>query len=151
MVGWLTLAMTLGTFLIVLIRYGFEISATPVREAVMYFHAIVILLGISYTLQVDEHVRVDLFYSRMSEQQKAVVNFCGHLLCLIPLCIVVIVATMPYVSGSWQTFESSAEVDGLPGIFLLKSLLPISASLLLIQALTYVIKQLLRWFTPRHA
>ena len=134
-VAWLSLVMTLATFCIVILRYGFEISATPIREAVVYFHGTLILLGVSFTLQADQHVRVDLFYSRFTLQKQAVVNLVGSLFFLIPVCVMILIYTIPYVHASWRIFESSAEVGGLPGVFLLKTLLPISAGLLLMHAL----------------
>ena len=148
---WLTLAMTIATFMIVILRYGFEVSATPVRDAVVYFHGILILIGISFTLQADQHVRVDLFYSHMSDERKRMVNFIGCLVCLIPLCIVILVSTVPYVSASWRIFERSAEVDGLPGLFLFKTLLPVSAGLLLLQALNEVFKFVADRFRVKNA
>ena len=148
---WLTLAMTIATFMIVILRYGFEVSATPIRDAVVYFHGILILLGISFTLQADQHVRVDLLYSRMSDQRKRVVNLIGCLAFLIPLCIVILVVSIPYVSASWRILERSAEVDGLPGIFLFKTLLPVSAGLLLIQALNEVLKFFVDRIRPKDA
>ena len=150
-VCWLSLAMTLTTFLIVIFRYGFQISTTPARDAVMFFHATLILLGVSYTLQANEHVRVDLLYSRMSEKHKDIVNFIGHLVFLIPLCVVILIYTIPYVAASWSIFEQSAEVDGLPGIFLLKTLLPVSAGLLILQALNEISKYLAKWFGSNNA
>ena len=141
-ISWLTLAMTLATFCIVILRYGVQVSATPLRDAVVYFHGTLILLGISFTFQADEHVRVDLLYSRMPATRKQMVNLIGHIAFLIPLCLVILVSTLPYVGASWRIFESSAEVDGLPGIFLLKTLLPVSAGLLLLQALNEILKYL---------
>lgn len=143
--------MTIATFTIVILRYGFEVSATPIRDAVVYFHGILILLGISFTLQADQHVRVDLLYSRMSDQRKRVVNLIGCLAFLIPLCIVILVVSIPYVSASWRILERSAEVDGLPGIFLFKTLLPVSAGLLLIQALNEVLKFFVDRIRPKDA
>lgn len=148
---WLTLAMTIATFMIVILRYGFEVSATPIRDAVVYFHGILILLGISFTLQADQHVRVDLLYSRMSDERKRVVNLIGCLAFLIPLCIVILLVSIPYVSASWRILERSAEVDGLPGIFLFKTLLPVSAGLLLIQAMNEVLKFFVDLIRPKNA
>ena len=148
---WLTLAMTIATFMIVILRYGFEVSATPIRDAVVYFHGILILLGISFTLQADQHVRVDLLYSRMSDERKRVVNLIGCLAFLIPLCIVILLVSIPYVSASWRILERSAEVDGLPGIFLFKTLLPVSAGLLLIQAMNEVLKFFVDRIRPKNA
>ena len=143
--------MTIATFMIVILRYGFEVSATPIRDAVVYFHGILILLGISFTLQADQHVRVDLLYSRMSDERKRVVNLIGCLAFLIPLCIVILLVSIPYVSASWRILERSAEVDGLPGIFLFKTLLPVSAGLLLIQAMNEVLKFFVDLIRPKNA
>jgi len=151
MICWLSLVMTLATFLIVILRYGFQISATPVRDAVIYCHAVLILLGISYTLLRDEHVRVDLIYSRMTPFKKEAVNLVGALVFLLPLCIVILIYTVPYAAASWRIFESSAEVDGLPGIFLLKTLLPVSAGLLLLQSLNEALKTLVKWSQRKRA
>ena len=60
-VAWLTILMVLGTFVIVLLRYGFDLGWIAMQESITWMHAAVFMLGTAYTLQRDEHVRVDIF------------------------------------------------------------------------------------------
>ncbi len=133
--SWLPLLMALTTLAVVILRYGLNTGSIALQEAVMYAHGAVLLLGISYTLQQDAHVRVDLVYNRMAPAMRGRINWLGHLVFLVPLCLVILVTSWPYVLSSWRVREGSAEVGGLPGIFLLKTLLPVTAGWLLLQAL----------------
>jgi TRAP-type mannitol/chloroaromatic compound transport system permease small subunit len=71
LVSWFTLFMVLLTFLIVVLRYGFNLGWIAMQESVMYLHGMVFLLGAAHTLRVNEHVRVDIFYSRLSPKKNA--------------------------------------------------------------------------------
>lgn len=133
-VAWLVLAMTVVTFLVVFLRYGLNMGSIAFQELVMYFHAAFFMLGLSYTLQQDKHVRVDILYSRMHPRNQCLVNLLGHCVFLIPLCVVILVYTTPYTLLSWRLFEGSTEVGGIPAIFVLKTLLPMAAICLLAQA-----------------
>lgn len=139
---WLPLLMALLMALVVLVRHAFGQGSIALQEAVMYAHGIALMLGISYTLKQDAHVRVDLFYNRFSAATKKRVNLCGHVLLLLPLCITIFVMSMPYVSASWRVLEGSPEVGGIPGIFLLKTLLPVTAVLVALQALAEILRLL---------
>ena len=84
-VSWFTLTMVLLTFLIVVLRYGFNLGWIAMQESVMYLHAMVFLLGAAHTLRVNEHVRVDIFYRRFSPKKQAKVDIFGSLLLLMPV------------------------------------------------------------------
>jgi TRAP-type mannitol/chloroaromatic compound transport system permease small subunit len=142
-VSWLTLLMVILTLLIVVLRKWFGIGSIALQESVLYAHATVIMVGIAVTWRVDEHVRVDVFYSRLSSGARARVDLAGMLLLLIPLCIFLFVISIDYVLSSWGwtsrgwtgQLEGSPEAGGLPLVFALKTLLPIMALLLLSQTL----------------
>ena len=144
-VSWCTVLMVIVTCLVVILRYGFGTGSVFLQETVIYMHALVIMFGLAYTLKHDGHVRVDLLYSNQTLRNQAWTNLFGHTLLLLPFSLVLITeslgvtASIPiersYVGRSWSVFEGSAEVGGLPGIFLLKSLIPISGGLLALQAL----------------
>ncbi|MDE0692133.1 MAG: TRAP transporter small permease subunit [Gammaproteobacteria bacterium] len=134
--AWLNLGMVAATCVVVGLRYAFGAGAIAMQEAVIYMHAIALSAGLAYTLQRDEHVRVDLLYARMGERGKCWVNLCGHLFLLVPTCICIIAVSLPYAVQSWSILEGSPEVGGVPAVFLLKSLLPASAALLALQGLT---------------
>jgi len=134
-IAWLTFAMAFLTVFIVVLRYAFNESAIMLQESVIYMHGAVLLLGIPYALKEDGHVRVDLIYSRMSERGRTLVDVTGHLVCLLPVCAFILYFSVGYVANSWRVLEGSAEVGGIPGVFLLKTLIPVMATALLLQGL----------------
>ena len=73
--------------------------------------------------------------SRLSAKGQAWVNLSGHCLFLMPVATCLFVLSLPYVTASWQVLEGSPEVGGIPGVFLLKSLIPVASVLLLLQGL----------------
>jgi len=133
--SWLTLAMVLLTFVIVILRYGFNLGWIWLQESLTYLHVTVFCIVAAWTLQQDGHVRVDIFYSGMTEKRRALVDLLGNLLFLLPLCVFILIMSWPYVANSWKLLESSREAGGLPLVFLLKSLMMVLPALLLIQAM----------------
>ncbi len=138
-VAWLTLLMILITFVIVILRYGFNLGWIWLQETVTYLHVAVFTIAAAWTLQLDGHVRVDIFYTDMPVKKRALVDLLGSLLFLIPFCIFVLIISAPYVANSWQLLEGSREAGGLPLVFVLKSLILILPILLLGQALIGVL------------
>jgi len=133
-VAWLILLMVLLTFTIVVLRYGFNLGWIWLQESLTYLHVAVFTIAAAWTLQLDGHVRVDIFYAEMPEKRRALVDFLGTLVFLVPFCIFLLVIAWPYVASSWKLLESSREAGGLPLVFLLKSLIMILPALLLGQA-----------------
>lgn len=130
--------MVFTTLAVVVLRYAFGEGSIILQESVMYMHALVFMLGIPYALKADAHVRVDLFYSRLGSHGRALVNLTGHLLALLPVAMVMILYSRNYVSNAWRVGEGSAEVGGIPGIFLLKTLIPVCAVLLILQGIAEI-------------
>ena len=140
LVRWLSVLMVVTTVAIVVARYVFEASSITLQESVMYMHGLMFMIGIPYGIAQNTHVRVDLLYNRLSPQRKAMVNCAGHVLFLVPLCVFILVTSWTYVGASWRVLEGSSEVGGIPGIFLLKTLIPVTAGLMLLQALSEIAK-----------
>jgi len=134
--SWLTSLMVLVTFVVVVLRYVFDTGWIWLQESVTWMHALVFMLAAAYTLGRDEHVRVDVFYRGMDEQKKALVNLLGTLFLFAPTWLFLIIVSWDYVAGSWAIQESSREAGGLPGLFLLKSVIPLTAVLMLLQGLS---------------
>jgi len=126
--------MVLLTFVIVILRYGFNLGWIWLQESLTYLHVTVFCIVAAWTLQQDGHVRVDIFYSGMSEKRRALVDLIGSALFLVPLCVFILVMSWPYVANSWKLLESSREAGGLPLVFLLKTLMMVLPALLLVQA-----------------
>lgn len=150
-VCWLALGMVLLQFGIVILRYLFGISYIFLQEGVIYMHAALFMLGAGYTLLVGEHVRVDIFYSRLSERRQALVDLLGGLILLAPAMIVILWFTWPFVRNSWRILEGPISVGGIPASFVLKSLIPAFCLLILIQGLSSVLSAAVRLARPERA
>jgi len=143
-IAWLTLLMAVATFAVVVLRYGFNLGYAWLQEAVLWMHALTFMLGAAYTLAADEHVRVDVFYRNATPRRQAWVNLLGVLLFLLPFCGYVIYESWDYVAASWRILERSREASGLPGLYLLKTAIPVTAVLLALQGLAIVLESLAR-------
>lgn len=139
--AWLTILMVLGTFIVVVLRYAFDLGWIAFQESITWMHAAVFMLGAAYTLKEDEHVRVDIFYRRMPGRRRALVDLIGTLVFLLPVSIFLAASSWDYVATSWAIQESSREAGGLPYPFvpILKSLIPATAALLGLQAVANLI------------
>ena len=140
-VSYFTFLMAAITFVVVILRYGFNLGWIAMQESVVYLHAAVFLLGSAYTLQHDGHVRVDVFYRRFSEKRKALVNLVGTLFLLLPVMLFITLVSWHYVLESWQTLEGSMESGGLPFLYVLKSFILLFSITMLLQGISEVIKQ----------
>lgn len=141
--AWLTLAMVLITFTVVILRYVFSIGFVWLQESYVWLHGAVFMLGAGYTLLHDGHVRVDVFYREASARRKAAVDLLGAAALLLPFVAMVAWVSWPYVVVSWQRLEGSREAGGLPGLFLLKSLLVAFCVLVGLQGLAMAARAIL--------
>ncbi len=143
-VRYFALVMVLIQFGIVLLRYVFGVSFVWLDESVLYLHAALFMLGAGFTLLVDAHVRVDIFYAKFEARTQALIDAVGHLLLLMPAMVVLLVYSWPSVRAAWAILEGPISVGGIPASFLLKSLIPAFCVLLLIQGVACVLRDLAR-------
>ena len=142
-ISWLTLLMVLLTFIIVVMRYGFNIGSIAMQELVLYFHGLIFMLGAAYTFKSDGHVRVDIFYQKFSTKKKALVNIFGGIFLLLPVCIFILFISLEYVATAWRILEKSPEAGGLPLIYLMKSYLLVLALTLSMQGIAEIGRNIL--------
>jgi len=142
--AWLTLALVGLQFVVVLLRYVFGIGSIALQESVLYLHASLFLLAGAYTLLVDGHVRVDMFYRTAKPKARAMVDFAGAYLFLLPFMLTAFVMSYPYVASSWAVHEGSRETSGIQGVYLLKTLILIFAAMMLIQGFALAARAALR-------
>lgn len=128
--------MALMTFVIVILRYGFDSGWIWMQESVVYMHGALFMLAGGYTLLKENHVRVDIFYRPLSHTYKATIDLCGAILLLLPTCALMLFYGFPYVAASWGVLEGSKEAGGIPAVFLLKSIILLGALLLGFQGLS---------------
>ena len=104
--------------------------------------AIIFLLGSAYTLQKNEHVRVDVFYNKLSEKNKNIIDLTGDIVFLLPFSLVIFYTSLPFVEDSFRILESSPDPGGLPFRFIIKSIIPFAFLLLALQGIIRIIKNL---------
>ena len=136
-VSWLTLLMVIVTFVIVVLRYVFGTGLIWLQESLTWMHAAVFMLGAAYTLQKEQHVRVDIFYRKMTDKQRAWVNLLGVLIFVFPMCAFFIYESIDYVTAAWSIREVSRNSGGLPYPFL-----PLMKSILVIMPITVALQGL---------
>lgn len=141
---WLILGMVLVQFSIVILRYVFSVSFVAMDECVLYMHASLFMLAVGYTLAVDQHVRVDIFYANFSDSGKRLLNCIGHTVLLFPSMALVTYYSWPPVRASWANLEGPITPGGIPAIFVLKSLIPAFCILLLIQGGALLLRDIQR-------
>lgn len=129
---------------VALLRYGAGFGRIWMQE--LY----VVLAGVSFMILAarvhgeDGHVRVDMLSRRWGERGRALLELVGNLLLLLPWTLVLIWSSWGFVRLSWSVLEPSAQAGGLPGLFLVKSVIPLAALLLALQALANAARALLR-------
>jgi TRAP-type mannitol/chloroaromatic compound transport system permease small subunit len=114
--------------------------ANAFLEAQWYMFTGMVLLGGPYTLKVNEHVRVDLFYGMVSERARIWIDLLGTILFLLPICLILIYFTWPWFIESWQIDEQSSNAGGLTR-WPVKLLLPVGFALMALQGVSELIKR----------
>jgi TRAP-type mannitol/chloroaromatic compound transport system permease small subunit len=147
-VSWLLPVLVIMIFVIVVLRYGFNLGWIWLQEMTVYIHSAVFMLAAAWALQTDGHVRVDIFYRQKSDRYRAWVNLLGTAVFLAPFCIFMLVIGWNYVAPSWQNLEGSREPGGLPLVYLLKTLILLLPATLLIQSVSSFSQHLKMVMTP---
>ena len=142
-VSWLTLGTVLVCFAVVVLRYVFSIGSVCLQELYVWQHALVFMLGAGYTLLHAGHVRVDIFYARLSPRRRAWVDLFGTCFFMFPWLVVLVWYGWPYFMRSWGLLEASGQAGGCDGYFLLKSAIPLFALLLGVQGIALVLRSIL--------
>jgi TRAP-type mannitol/chloroaromatic compound transport system permease small subunit len=142
--AWLTLMMVIMTGIVVVMRYVFDAGLIWMQESVTWMHAAVFMLGAAYTLQHEQHVRVDIFYRKMSERQRAIVDLVGVVVFLLPICGFLAWSSYDFAAAAWSVHEITREPGGLPypAIPLLKSIVIVMPVLLALQGLSLLLRSL---------
>lgn len=126
-------------FALVVARYCFGVGSIASQELTQWLHGTAFLLALAYGLKHNTHVRVDIFSQRWSKRNQARMEIIGVFIFLMPLCIFWCWVSYDYVAVSWAQNEGSNS-GGLPGWFLIKTLIPLSAILLILQALAHAVR-----------
>ena len=137
-ISWLTAGMVLVTFVVVVLRYVFDMGWIAMQESILYFHAAVFMLGAAYTLKRGGHVRVDIFTSRMPMKLQGVIGVLTNMVFFLPVMVLMTIASWQYALTSIAGRELNA-TSWAPPIYPIKTLMAISFSFLLIQGFSNLI------------
>ena len=132
--SWNAIARYLGRFV------GTDLSSNAFIEGQWYMFSLLFLLGGAWTLQRNEHVRVDVLYGSASPRTKAWIDLVGTLVFLLPFCGWAIWVSLPAVANSWAVLEVSPDPGGLPR-FPLKTMIPVAFALVGLQGIAWVIQK----------
>jgi len=144
LVSWLVLVMVLLVSYDVAMRYFFQSGSVALQEMEWHLFSLIFLIGASYTLKHDDHVRLDLFYKSkfMDDRRRAWVDLFGSIFLLIPFCILIISTAWPFVAQSYIHLEGSPDPGGLPYRWILKASIPLGFTFLLLQGIADIVKNL---------
>ncbi|MEW6266069.1 MAG: TRAP transporter small permease subunit [Thermodesulfobacteriota bacterium] len=136
LIAWLNVLLILNIMVQVVLRYVFGRGLIWLEELQWHFYAVLIMFGISYTLIDDGHIRLDLLHQRLSPRTKEWVEMLGIVILLLPLICVIFYYSLDFVGTAWRLGERSESPLGLPGRWLIKSVIPISLTVLVLSALS---------------
>jgi TRAP-type mannitol/chloroaromatic compound transport system permease small subunit len=121
----------------VTLRYVFNNSSIAIQEMGWHLFSAMFLLGISYTLQHDAHVRVDVFYAKFEVKKQAWINIIGFVIFILPISILIIYDGIDFSYQAFLLNEQSGDPGGLPYRFIIKGIIPLSFILLIISGLIF--------------
>ena len=122
-------------------RYLFSVSSNAWLEIQWYMFSAMFLLGAPYTLQQNEHVRVDLLYGSLSDRKQEWIDLLGGIFFLMPMAILIAWMAWPFFWGSFAGHEMSGNAGGLVR-WPVKLMLPLGFTLLALQGVSEIIKNL---------
>jgi TRAP-type mannitol/chloroaromatic compound transport system permease small subunit len=114
-------------------------NSNSLRDLQLVLFAGMVMLGASWTLKVNEHVRVDLFYASVNDRKRIWIDLTGAIFFLMPMCALLIYFSWPWFMESWTGNELSQNAGGLPR-WPAKIFLPLGFALLMLQGVSEIIK-----------
>ena len=138
--SYMLILLIIIVFSSVFFRYVLSISYVILQELIMYIHALIFMLGISYTLKEKAHVKIDIIYNILTKENQNLVSSVGVLLFILPTSLFISYISLDMVFQSWRVLEGSSEAGGLNLVFILKSLIPLTGILIFFQGLSELIK-----------
>lgn len=141
--AWLSLAMVLICFTVVVQRYFFGFTILWMQDLYVWLNGAMFTAVAGFALMRDDHVRVDIFYRPATIRTKAIIDFIGVFIFLLPFCWVVYTYAWGYIARSWRLYEGSANVGGLPGLYILKSFILVFIVLVALQGIAMALRSIL--------
>ena len=141
--SWLALAIVIVCFTVVVQRYLFAISYVWMQDLYIWLNGAMFTAVAGFALLRDDHVRVDIFYLPAKMRTRAITDLIGVVLFLLPFTWIVYIYSMPFVQRAWSYHEGSANVGGMPGLYILKAFIIGFAVLIALQGIAWIIRSIL--------
>ncbi len=139
-VSWLMFGMVVVVFGDVIFRYLFNRSWVLVQELEWHLFGLVYLLAAGYTMLYNEHVRIDILYSKWSPRRKAWTDLVLLIVMFFPTALLVLYTTWPFVKHSFAVNEGSPDPGGIPARWAYKGVILVGFGLLILQGVSQAIK-----------
>ncbi len=141
--SWLSLAVVLVCFTVVVQRYLFSTTQLWLQDLYVWLGGVLFMAVGGFALMRDDHVRVDILYRPAPVRRKALLDLVGVLLFLVPYCAVAWIYCFPYVQRSWKLLEPSANPGGMPGLYILKTFILVFIVLVFLQGIAMAFRSIL--------
>lgn len=149
--SFIMILMGLNVFYNVVMRYLFNDVSIAMQELEWHLFAAMFMFGIAYTLKEDGHVRVDVFYERLSKKMQAMINVIGSLLFALPFTCLIVYFSFDYTLEAFRMGEGSADPGGLPYRWIVRSIIPISSCFLILSIVYVVLEQVQHFLDNKSA
>ncbi|WP_337924737.1 TRAP transporter small permease subunit [Szabonella alba] len=141
--SWLAIAIFVVCFWVVIERYFFGQTRLWMQDLYVWLNGAMFTAVAAFALYRNDHVRVDIFFRTASDRRRAVMDLIGVCLFLLPFMVVIWIYAYPNVMRSWARFEPSANVGGMPGLYILRSFILGFAVLIALQGISMLIRSVL--------
>ena len=126
----------------ILFRSIFNIGNIAIQELIMYLHALLFMFGISYAYKEDSHVKIDILSNSISPKNSQILSIIGFIFFVMPFAIFLIYISADMTMKSWSILEGSSEAGGLNLVFVLKTIIPLTGILILLQGISKLLKNI---------
>jgi len=140
--SFLLLLLVINVAYDVIMRYAFNDVSIAMQEMEWHLFSSIFLLGASYTLSQDGHVRVDLIYERLSPPSQGVIDIVGTILFIWPFCYLVASFGINFAVEAYNINEMSGDPGGLPDRWIIKSMVSVSFVLVFISSIGFLLHAL---------
>ncbi|MCA1939615.1 MAG: TRAP transporter small permease subunit [Caenispirillum bisanense] len=138
--SWIWVILVAVIVLQVVLRYFFNMGSIQLEELQWHIYAIGFILGLSYCMVEDRHVRVDVVAERLRPKKRAWIELFGLVFLLLPFLVTILVQSIPYIETSFIQHERSAAPGGLPYRWILKSFIFWGFLLLILAAVARLLR-----------
>lgn len=152
LLGWLSsilfILLLVNVVYDVVMRYAFNDVSIAFQEMEWHLFSAVFLLGVPYAIKAGGHVRVDLFYERLSNKAQAIIDLLGTLIFLLPFCLLVAWYGIDFAKESYLLGETSGDPGGLPYRWIIKAMIPLSFFFMAVSGVGLLLHSLNKIFNP---